>query len=228
MAITLIDRRFADDSSALSVGHDVPMSLDELKTLTDILSALVTALAVVVGGLWAYFKLIRGRTFRPHVEVDVLAEWLGKEGHRGIKISVQLKNIGAAKIELLQNGSGMRVKRLSQYQNDPPAEAVWDDFGGVYEVFLHHEWIEPGETVIDDLMLVLGPEQIIEVETRIILAWKPSNVVVHSRRICSAATQATEILQPITEGRSSEGKKAIPEARETIGDETMGGGQGEG
>ena len=80
------------------------MSLDELKMLTDIFGTVITTIAVIVGGLWAYFKLIKGRTFRPHVEVGVSAEWLGREGELGLKISVQLKNIGTAKIELLQKG----------------------------------------------------------------------------------------------------------------------------
>lgn len=178
------------------------MGLDEWKTLTDILGTVVTAVAVIVGGLWAYFRLIKGRTFRPHVEVGVSAQWLGREGELGLKISVQLKNIGAAKVALLRQGTGMRLRRISGDQEEAPAEASWEDLGGVYEVFLHHEWIEPGETVLDDLLIrlpdpVLVP--VIEVQTRIVLAWKPDNIVVHSRRICSPANHVKDVEPRTTE-----------------------------
>lgn len=176
------------------------MGLDEWKTLTDILGTVVTAIAVIVGGLWAYFKLIKGRTFRPHVEVGVSTEWLGTEGELGVKISVALKNIGAAKVGLLHQGTGIRVRRISGDQEKAPAEASWEDLGGVYEVFVHHEWIEPGETVVDDLLIrVPDPVPVIEVQTRVVLAWKPDNIVVHSRRICSPPRRVENVTPQTTE-----------------------------
>jgi hypothetical protein len=35
----------------------------DVKTATDVASNIVTSAAVLVGGVWAYFKLIKGRTF---------------------------------------------------------------------------------------------------------------------------------------------------------------------
>lgn len=216
------------------------MGLDEWKTLTDILVAVVTTIAVIVGGLWAYFKLIKGRTFRPHVEVGVSAEWLGADGNLGLKVSVQVKNIGAAKVELLQNGTGTRISRIAGVQEDAPAERAWESLG-VYEIFLHHEWIEPGETIVDDLLIRLPVRvQVIEVQTRIVLAWRPDNVVVHSRRICSPANQVANDTLANDEPKPSQSRgsrsreesldgdeRAEPTARGSSRDRTLGGGQRE-
>jgi hypothetical protein len=37
--------------------------LESWKTLAETVQSAVTSVAVLVGGVWAYFKLIKGRTF---------------------------------------------------------------------------------------------------------------------------------------------------------------------
>jgi hypothetical protein len=51
--------------------------LESWKTVAEIVQAAITSLAVLVGGIWAYFKLVKGRTFRPRVETGIDAAWLG-------------------------------------------------------------------------------------------------------------------------------------------------------
>jgi hypothetical protein len=160
-----------------------PSTLDTLGSVVDVIGGLVTAGAVVVGGFWAYVKLIKGRTYRPHVEVAVDGEWLGPNGLLGLRLSITVKNIGAGKVEVLQRGSGVMVSRTADAQPAPPAETAWEPLG-VYEIFVEHQWIEPGETIRDELLLRLPLDpQVVEVQTRLVLAWKPQNVSVHARRV---------------------------------------------
>ena len=149
------------------------------KDLADIIGTLVTALAVVIGGFWAYFKFIKGRTYRPHVEVKQAGDWLGPDGALGFKATVSLKNIGAAKVELLQKGTGLRISKLADEQPAPPHESSWDSLG-VFKIFTKHEWIEPGETITDELLVRLPPDpQTLQVETRLVLPWKKRIVLGH-------------------------------------------------
>lgn len=164
--------------------------LETAKGLIDIFGTLVTTVAVVVGGIWAYFKFIKGRTYRPHVEVAQSGAWLGSNGSLGFKATVTLKNIGAAKVELRQKGTGLRISRLAATQPEPPSESSWDSLG-VFKIFTNHEWIEPGETISDDLLIRLPLDpQTLQVETRLVLPWK--------RRVVLGHVGRTEVALPWT------------------------------
>lgn len=43
----------------------------DVKTAADVTSNIITSAAVLVGGIWAYFKFIKGRTFAHRAELDV-------------------------------------------------------------------------------------------------------------------------------------------------------------
>jgi hypothetical protein len=169
-------------------------ALAEAKDVADIVGTAVTSIAVVVGAFWAYFKFIKGRTFRPHVEVNQSGEWLGANGALGFKATVSLKNIGAAKVELRQAGTGLRISRLADDQPEPPGESLWESFG-VFEIFTKHEWIEPGETVGDELLvrLPLDPQPL-QLETRLVLPWK--------KRVVLGHVGQTEVALPWTHDRN--------------------------
>lgn len=68
---------------------------------------------------------------------------------------VALKNMGASKFTLLRRGTGLRVSVLAPNQPAAPASAAWDVLK-VFEFLTDHKWIEPAETISDDLLLDLG------------------------------------------------------------------------
>lgn len=85
--------------------------MDDIKTLVDIVSTLVTTTAVVIGAAWAYFKFLKGRTFRPRLEVGLSGEWRPvDDGRHLFHARVTVTNIGAAVVELV---SGEPVCRLA-------------------------------------------------------------------------------------------------------------------
>lgn len=158
-------------------------ALTDAQAIADIVGTLVTAVALIVGGYWAYYKFIKGRAFRPHVEVSTTGSWLDSEGSLGLHLAVQLRNVGSGKVELVQRGTGVMVSRIADEQDSPPAETQWTALG-VFEIFTEHEWIEPGETISDELLVRLPLEpQVLEARVRLVLRWKPANVTVSARRI---------------------------------------------
>lgn len=156
----------------LLAAQSTSSALEDAKNVAEIVGTAVTSLALIVGGIWAYFKFIKGRAFRPHVEVEQWGEWLHYGSPLGFKARVSLKNTGSAKVEVVQRGTGLRISKMRDEQPDPPSETVWESLG-VFEIFTQHEWIEPGETIADELLvrLPLDP-QTLQVETRLVLPWK--------------------------------------------------------
>jgi hypothetical protein len=88
--------------------------LDNIKSITSVISTSITALALIIAGLWAYFKLIRGRTFKPRLEVKLIGRWHIVEGRHLLQVQITLKNIGSSKITLMQEDTGLRVSTLPQ------------------------------------------------------------------------------------------------------------------
>lgn len=130
-------------------------TLDNAKDIADIVSSAITALAVIIGGAWAYFKFVKGRTYRPRVEMQLAGQWWLAEGKILLQARVTIKNVGSSKLKLLQRGSGLRASVLDSDQSPPPASARWRE-GKVYTIFDQHDWIESGETVSDVVLLDLG------------------------------------------------------------------------
>jgi hypothetical protein len=160
------------------------MELSDLKTTAEVLSSAVTTTAVIVAGVWTYFKFIKGRGFRPHVDMAMSALWVSDGETFDLVVTLRLKNIGSSKVELIQKGTGIQISRMADKQSPAPTEAHWDSVGGVFEVFVKHEWIEPSEAIEDELLVRMPCEpQVLQLESRVVLAWKRENISVHSRRV---------------------------------------------
>ena len=161
------------------------MAATDIKTVVETVQSAVTTVAVVVGAVWTYFKFIRGRTFRPHVQTQIDASWLPETADVGlIHVRIQVTNIGQAKVELDPDATGLYVSRMADKQTSPPSETRWDDYDVAYDLFSSHQWIEPGELVTDDLLIRLpAREDVIEIKTEVVLRWKPRNISVKTRRV---------------------------------------------
>src|SRR6516164_3819133 len=72
--------------------------LSNINTIVDTISKAVTAVAVIIGGVWAYFKFVRGRTYRPRLEVDLAGQWWPVNGKWLLQTRVMVKNVGASKV----------------------------------------------------------------------------------------------------------------------------------
>lgn len=167
-------------------GVEQATPLDNVKTVVDIVGTAVTALALILGGIWAYFKFVKGRTYRPRLGVGLAGQWRLVDGRRLLHARITVKNIGASKVTLLQRGTGLRVSVLGQDQPVAPASTSWERLR-VFEILGAHQWIEPGETVSDDLLLNLGrpgPTPVL-FEVRLVWKWteRSGNIVVLTRQI---------------------------------------------
>ena len=143
----------------------------DLKTVVDILGTLVTAAAVIIGGLWAYFRFVKDRVYRPRLEVGLFGQWRDVAGTPALHARVTVKNIGATDVELLQEGTALIVERMDADQPRPPATTMWTPIHAS-AILKDHQWIEPNETISDDLLLRLGAAAPEPALFRCSLRWK--------------------------------------------------------
>lgn len=123
--------------------------LANIKTVTE-------TLGLILGGLWAYYKFFKGRTFRPRLELAINGK-LSDAGHlTHLATFAQIKNVGLSKLELSQTGTALRVfsHTLSKLENTP-AVVEWER-KITLPVFAKHDWIEPGESISDELLIALA------------------------------------------------------------------------
>jgi hypothetical protein len=160
--------------------------LENVKAFFDIVSSAATVAAVIAGGLFAYFKFIKGRTFRPRLEVTMAGQWRDVGGHPLLHARVRVKNIGASDVTLLQNGTGLNVSRLVHRLPRPPAAMSWERLR-VFTIFEEHQWIEPGETISDDLLINVdvATDDPVLFETRLVWKWGGGqhNITVFARQL---------------------------------------------
>lgn len=163
------------------------MELDDLKTVVDIVGTVVTAAAVIIGAVWAYYRFVKDRTYRPRLEVTLAGQWLEVGAQSCLLARIHVKNIGASKVDLLQKGTGLRISTMGDV--GPNGRVEWTA-GPVHPILENHKWIEPNETVSDDVLVTPSTDsgRPVLFEARLVWKWSGGdrNIVVVARRVVPA------------------------------------------
>lgn len=157
------------------IGRDVGEVIDDLQKL-------FTILAIIVGGIWAYFNFFKGRTYRPRLEPQVSGKVMCKDGTSYVVATVRISNVGLSKLDMQQKGSGLRISSYEVLTNIQDAASPRSESHGVFSMFQDHQWIEPGETIEDQHMVAVpGCEHLaFLLEYRIVskgITWKAKAIV---------------------------------------------------
>jgi hypothetical protein len=125
--------------------------------VADVVYHLVAAIALIVGGGWAYLKYIRGRTFVRRL--DIRATGTVQKTVRMIRLVVEIdaSNVGLRVLEISPAESGLRVYTLSARPEavEEAAEARWE-YVGTWGLFEAQRLLEPGESVRDPHLLEIA------------------------------------------------------------------------
>lgn len=124
----------------------------DLKTTADTVHNIVTSSAVIIGGVWVYFKFIRGRTFahRGELQVSPVLESNGNSLH--LSVTIRFKNTGLSKIPLNPNMTFLYLFGITGNTNNGPYPATWEEIPPISQVFDQHAWVEGQESVEDTVV----------------------------------------------------------------------------
>jgi hypothetical protein len=127
------------------------------KDVVEIAKNLFEIFAIILGALWTYLGLFKGRTYKAKLECDVGASIGGHSGLHVLKAVARVKNVGLSKVRLEQKGTGLSVRSARRLRSSPefPTSVEWSDQKYTFGVFTSHEWIESGETVSDPIYVAL-------------------------------------------------------------------------
>jgi hypothetical protein len=117
----------------------------------DAVASLAQALAIVLGGLWAYFKFLRGRTFAHRLEVGVDASAVRTAKGPGLRVKATMKNVGLTRLTL-------RLATLSLSAIQATAGDIRECEYKTVPVFTKHRWVEANETITDEALLLVPAE----------------------------------------------------------------------
>ena len=115
----------------------------------DVLEKVVQVAAVAIGGIWVWANYLLNRTHRARLEARVHAEVL--RSHPGfVKVVLGLKNVGLSRVDILQEGTAVRIFSLDIGQLDD----LWKR-RATAPIWTSVTWIEPGESCEEQQLLYI-------------------------------------------------------------------------
>jgi len=117
----------------------------------------VSALAVLVGGGWAYSKFFREQPFDPRCNLGLQAEVLNVGGNDFLKIEVTATAVGKGRLTLVKDDAEPLVMVHSVTELECDGRSDWDslDADQVVAIFEQDDTIEAGETAVAEVLLKL-------------------------------------------------------------------------
>ncbi len=148
----------------------------------DIINKLVTTGAIITGGVWAYFNFIKGRIYRPRLQVEVSGSVILIEERMYIKVLAKLHNVGNSVVLLEQKGTGLRVFGEECDNHAATIRNINWKHLATYPVFENHGWIEGKETISHEQLLVVPADKypVFCLKLRVVsnkISWSHSSIV---------------------------------------------------
>jgi len=129
--------------------------------------SLLTMVALVLGGAWAYFKFINGRVFAARLEPAIKGQLVRGRDHHFIVVTVFIKNVGLSRVDLNIQKSTIEVLAYPADNYLPEFHGAFLEELGVTRAMVLHHWIEPSECVTEERILALPPGRVLAVELRL-------------------------------------------------------------
>lgn len=153
-------------------------------TFIDILQKITSITAIILGGIFTYYKFIKGRIFRSRLIPTIKGEFIDKSGVYYLKVNANINNVGVSKINIDKNGTAVSIY-FTQINTDNyfVQNISWNetDFYS-FEIFTAHTILESGEHISDNLLILLPQElgKAVKIELRIItqnIEWSASEII---------------------------------------------------
>jgi hypothetical protein len=91
------------------IAHYSSVDWTRMKDFTHAFANTTQSLALIAGGVWAYFKFAKARTFRDRLTPTVSGKLISIDGSDFLVVTIQIKNVGLSRIVVNQEVSSLVV-----------------------------------------------------------------------------------------------------------------------
>jgi hypothetical protein len=151
------------------------------KDVAQSIQAIVSSIALLVVGIWAYYRFIRFRTLKPKLEFSFdCHKFITDQNIAMAIVQTKVSNRGNTKVDLRRDGEPTSILKYGLIGTSDPKRRVSivshpsKQLKRIDEMFVTHGWLEPNET-IDDTKVLRVPIQdncVIQLEAEIFGRYK--------------------------------------------------------
>jgi len=153
------------------------------RDFTEAFANVTQSLALVGGGVWAYFKFYKGRTFRDRLTPTVNGKFVWIDGAVFLIVTTQLNNVGLSRIALDQEVSSLVIYEYVPSQAGEVLSVDNNELTSFKVIEDKHRYIEPNEIVERQTLFALPRVSNIgyQLELRVFsdsgYAWRTTTIV---------------------------------------------------
>lgn len=146
-------------------------SLPTIQKIADILWKLIASAGVLIGGIWAYFKFIKGRTFQPNIVPKVAGEARDKDGEIFLIATTEVENVGASKVTLDHQHTVIRVLTSRALARGEEGPIEWGEKAfATRKILQHRDHLEPGGTAVDTELFQIQNDNFVALRLEVLVA----------------------------------------------------------
>ncbi|HEY4422564.1 MAG TPA: hypothetical protein VGN10_00065 [Pyrinomonadaceae bacterium] len=141
------------------------------------------SLALIAGGVWAYFKFAKGRTFRDRLTTTVSGRLVSIDGAVFLIVAIRLQNVGLSRIAFDQEVNSLEVSEFVPLETEELLSVQYILLAS-FTVFGEDEkYIEPNEIVARQTLIMLphvsniGYQLELQVSSNSGYLWRATSVV---------------------------------------------------
>jgi hypothetical protein len=127
------------------------MDLSLLVEWASLVQSIATTAAIVIGGVWAYYRFFKDRTYWPRLELSVTARATRVGDIPAFLFTTSVHNVGLSRVDVRPRGTALLIESAKPPTRPHRAEEPlnWQAFVAL-EVLAHHGWVEAGERIVED------------------------------------------------------------------------------
>ena len=194
----------------VNLRHHAGGTFVHINAISQVVYNFATTGAIAVGGVWAYFKFLRGRTFSYRAEVSVTARVEERAGWLYVNVTIQIRNTGLSKVPLNDDMKYLQLYGMESGNSGSPAMTEWRRLL-TSKIFDQHRLVEAQEVVTDTIALRLPRDISADHHAYKVEAWLGARLnrvtrkghLWHARGIVFAPADSSERVHAISNGGRS-------------------------
>ena len=153
------------------------------KDCAQTVASVTQSLALVAGGVWAYFKFAKGRTFEDRLTTTVSGRLVSNDGTVFLIVAIRLQNVGLSRIAFAQDLSSLEVSDFVPSQTEGLLSVRYNRLASFPVFGEDDKYIEPNEMVERQTLIMLphvskiGYQLELQVSANSGCVWRTKSVV---------------------------------------------------